>query len=70
VTGEASSAPGSETITSPRLAKLASTPAVVGCVMTEMKAQRASWSSSTAQTVFGSCISDRIPSACVRRRTP
>ena len=62
---KASSAPGSATITSPRLAKLASTPAVVGCVMTLMKPQRASRRSSIAHTVFGSCISERMPS-CMR----
>ena len=61
----ASSAPGSATMTSPRLAKLARTPAVVGWVMIEMKAQRASRSSSTAHTVFGSCIRERMPS-CMR----
>jgi hypothetical protein len=48
-------------MTSPRLAKLARTPAVVGWVMTLMKPQRASRRSSIAQTVFGSCMSERIP---------
>ena len=59
------SAPGSATVTSPRLAKLASTPAVVGWVKTLISAQRASCRSSTAHTVFGICISERIPS-CMR----
>ena len=62
---KASSAPGSATITSPRLAKLASTPAVVGCVITEMNAAGVWCRTSTAQTVFGSCMSERIPS-CMR----
>src|SRR5581483_1529825 len=56
------SAPGSARSTSPRLAKLASRPPVVGCVSTEISAQPASCSSSTAQTVFGSCIRARMPS--------
>ena len=38
---------------------------MVGCAITEISAQPASWSSSTATTVFGSCISARIPS-CIR----
>ena len=59
------SAPGSATTTSPRLAKLASRPPVVGCAITEISAKPASCSSSTATTVFGSCISARIPS-CMR----
>ena len=42
------SAPGSASSTSPRLAKLASTPPVVGCAMTLISAQPASCSSSTA----------------------
>ena len=52
-------------VTSPRLPKLARTPAVVGWVITTRRAQRASCSSSTAQTVFGSCTGERIPS-CIR----
>ena len=59
------SAPGSARITSPRLAKLAVTPPVVGWASTEMSVPPASCSSSTAATVFGSCISARIPS-CMR----
>ncbi len=38
---------------------------MVGCAITEMSTPPASWSSSTAQTVFGSCISARMPS-CMR----
>ena len=59
------SAPGSASTTSPRLAKLASTPPVVGCVSTESIAPPESCSSSIAQIVFGSCMSARIPS-CIR----
>src|SRR5918996_2792569 len=58
-------APGSASTTSPRLAKLARTPPVVGCVSTETSAPPDSCSSSIAQIVFGSCISARIPS-CMR----
>ena len=61
----ARSAPGSATITSPSEAKLARTPAVVGCAITLIMAPPESFRSSTAQTVFGSCMSDRIPS-CIR----
>src|SRR5688572_29131 len=56
------SAPGSARITSPRLAKLAVTPPVVGCARTERRTPPDSCSSSTAATVFGSCISARMPS--------
>ena len=59
------SAPGSAIVTSPSDANDASTPAVVGCAITVSIGKRASCSSSTAQTVFGSCISERIPS-CMR----
>ena len=59
------SAPGSAIVTSPSDANDASTPAVVGCAITVSIGRRASCSSSTAQTVFGSCISERIPS-CMR----
>ena len=55
----ASRAPGSEIVTSPRLAKLARTPAVVGCVITGMNAQRASRSRSIAHTVLGICMRDK-----------
>ena len=50
---------------SPRLAKLARTPAVVGWVITLMNPQRASRRSSIAHTVLGSCMRERIPS-CMR----
>ena len=50
---------------SPRLAKLARTPAVVGWVITLMNPQRASRRSSIAHTVLGSCMRERIPS-CIR----
>ena len=59
------SAPGSARITSPRLAKLAVTPPVVGCASTEISTPPASCRSPTATTVFGSCISARMPS-CMR----
>src|SRR5579884_44170 len=59
------SAPGSATVTSPSDANDASTPAVVGCVITVIIGSLASCRSSTAQTVFGICISERIPS-CIR----
>ena len=51
--------------TSPSEAKLASRPPVVGWVSTEIITPPDSCSSSSAQTVFGSCISARIPS-CMR----
>src|SRR5581483_5396626 len=47
------------------VAKLASTPPVVGCTITLMSAWPASCRSSTAATVFGSCMRARIPS-CMR----
>ena len=59
------SAPGSAIVTSPSDAKLASTPPVVGWASTTNIGSPASCRSSTAQTVFGSCISERIPS-CMR----
>src|SRR5689334_2156364 len=58
-------APGSAIVTSPSEANDASTPAVVGCAITVSIGTPASCRSSTAQTVFGSCISERIPS-CMR----
>src|SRR4051794_12410324 len=62
---KAISAPGSATVTSPSQANDASTPAVVGCAITVIMGMRASCRSSTEHTVFGSCISERIPS-CMR----
>ena len=47
------------------MAKLASTPPVVGCVITEIMAWPESRRSSIAAIVFGSCMSARMPS-CMR----
>ena len=48
-----------------RLRRSRARPPVVGCAITMNIGSRASCRSSTAQTVFGSCISERIPS-CMR----
>ena len=60
-----SSAPGSASMTSANVAKLASTPPVVGWVSTEMNGKEWSASISSATTVFAICIRERIPS-CMR----
>ena len=49
-------APGSARMTSPRVAKLAVTPPVVGLVSTEMKGSLASASLPRAELVFAICI--------------
>ncbi len=56
------SAPGSARITSPRLAKLAVTPPVVGFVKTERKKPPFSSNRARAALVFAICIKERIPS--------
>ena len=67
------SAFGSAMLTSPRRAKLAATPPVVGCKRTLMKGSPAARSRSSAETVLAICMRLRIPScmrappdACVR----
>ncbi len=59
------SAFGSATITSPRLAKLASTPPVVGSVRTAMNGMPAASSRASGAVVLASCMSERVPS-CIR----
>ncbi len=58
-------APGSAIITSANVAKLASTPPVVGSARTETKGRRLSRRSSRATTVLAICMRDRMPS-CMR----
>ncbi len=56
------SAPGSASVTSPRNAKLAATPAVVGSVITTMYSPPASSNFATAADVFAICASETMPS--------
>ena len=56
---------GSAMVMSPSMAKLASTPPVVGSVSTAMKRLPASEWRLTAPVVLAICISDRMPS-CMR----
>ncbi len=58
-------APGSARCTSPSMAKDAVTPPVVGSVSTTTNGRPFSLMRSTAATVRGICISDRMPS-CMR----
>ena len=59
------SAPGSARITSPRLAKLAVTPPVVGSVRMERKKPPFSPKRASAALVLAICIRERMPS-CIR----
>ena len=58
-------APGSAMITSPKVAKLAVTPPMVGSVRMEIKGRPAAASRPKAALVFAICISEKMPS-CMR----
>ncbi len=59
------SAPGSASMMSPRDAKLAVTPPVVGWVRQEMYSPPPLWNRWTAAAVLAICIREKIPS-CIR----
>ena len=63
--GKTDEGPGSESMMSPRDAKLAVTPPVVGWVKQEMYSPPPLWNRRMAAAVFAICIREKIPS-CIR----